>query len=71
MTKQRVELINSISFVACLLSILMGVAVGALGIWDVLPASSGLLWRALGTCAVCFVGSVFASLAIRCFKTNE
>jgi hypothetical protein len=30
-----------------------------------------LLWRALGTCAVCFVGSVFASLAIRCFKTNE
>jgi|SRR6185437_9474707 len=71
MTRQRIGIINSMSFAICLLSIVAGVAIGALGIWGLIPASTGLLWRALGTCGVLFVGAVFSSLAIRCFKTNE
>ena len=71
MTHQRIGVINSISFWTCLFSILFGVIVGGLGIWGVLPLANGVLWRALGSCGVLFVGSVFSSLAIRCFKTNE
>lgn len=71
MKNTQLAAINSTSFLICLASILSGVAVGLLGIWGMIPAADGTLWRALGTCGVVFAGAVCASLAIRCFKTNE
>jgi hypothetical protein len=47
------------------------VVVGLLGIWRIIPTEDEVLWRALGTCGVVFAGCVAASMAIRCFKTNE
>ncbi len=71
MSHQKLGTINAASFVISLFSILVGIAIAALGIWDVIPTANGLLWRALGTCGVLFIGSVFSSLAIRCFKAND
>ena len=71
MNQQNVNRINAASFVLCLLSLICGMAVGVLGIWGVISASGGALWRALGTCGVLFLGAICASLAIRCFKTND
>jgi hypothetical protein len=71
MTNQRIGIINNASFIICLASILCGMIVGALGMWGAIPTADAILWRALGTCGVLFFGSIFASMAIRCFKTNE
>ena len=71
MKAEQLATINAASFVICLGSIVAGVAVGLLGIWGVIPDADGTLWRALGTCGVVFAGAVCASLAIRCFRTNE
>jgi hypothetical protein len=70
MNSEQVSRINGLAFVICLGSIVTGVAVGLLGIWRVIPSEDWTLWRALGTCGAIFAGSVCASLAIRCFKTN-
>ncbi len=71
MKNEQLATINGTSFVVCLGSIVCGVIVGLLGIWGVISTSDGSLWRALGTCGVVFAGAVCASLAIRCFRTNE
>jgi len=63
--------INFASFWVCLVSIVCAIAIGLLGIWRVIPWEDGTLWRLLGTCGVTFAGAVCASMAIRCFKTNE
>jgi len=70
MRNEQLGRINAASFVVCLASIVGGVAIGLLGIWRLIPSADGTLWRALGTCGAIFAGSVCASLAIRCFKTN-
>ena len=71
MTAQRIGTINRTAFLICLAAICAAVVIGSLGIWQIIPTADGMLWRALGTCGTLFAGSVFASLAIRCFKTNE
>jgi hypothetical protein len=70
MKNEQVARLNDASFVVSLVSIAAGVVVGLLGIWRVIPATDGTLWRALGTCGAVFAGAVCASLAIRCFRTN-
>jgi hypothetical protein len=70
MRSEQVARINDFSFVICLAAIINGVVVGLLGIWNLIPTAEGTLWRALGTCGAVFAGSVCASLAIKCFKTN-
>jgi len=71
MTEAVIAKINAASFSACLLSIVVCMAVGLLGIWGKIETADGTLWRSLGTCGAIFGGTVLASLAIRCFKTNE
>jgi hypothetical protein len=71
MRNNQITTINTTSFIISLASIVCGVVVALLGIWQIIPAADGTLWRALGTCGAIFAGSVGASLAIRCFKTNE
>ena len=71
MSGEQISRINSVSFIICLAAVVAGVVVGLLGIWQVIPTEGDVLWRALGTCGVVFGGSVAASMAIRCFKTNE
>ena len=71
MTNAQLTRINGTVFIICLLSIAAGVLVGLLGIWGIIPAADGSLWRALGSCGVVFAGSICASLAIQCFKSND
>ena len=71
MNGEALHRINSVSFRVCLISVECAVLIGVLGVWDIIPQNSALLWRALGTCGVFFGGAVLASMALGCFKTNE
>lgn len=71
MTTAHVRWINNAAFVLCLTSLACGVVIGLLGVWGVIGTTDGLLWKAVGSCGILFAGSICASLAIRCFKTNE
>jgi uncharacterized membrane-anchored protein len=71
MTEAHVKRINSAAFLFCLSSLIGGIAIGLLGVWGMVATTDYLLWKALGSCGIIFVGAICASLAIRCFKTNE
>jgi hypothetical protein len=71
MNLESVRRINRISFVICLTSVLCGVVIGLLGVWGVIGTADGLLWRAVGSCGILFIGSICTSAAIGCFRTNE
>ena len=71
MTRELLARINSACLMVCIASIVMAVLVGLLGIWRVLGPEDQTLWRALATCGTFFFAAVLASLALRCFRTNE
>lgn len=59
------------SFVTVLTSIVLGVCVGILGVWGVIPREDGVLWKVLASDAIVFAGAVFANLAIACYKQRD
>jgi len=71
MTEANVKRINSAAFLVCLFSLSGGIAIGLLGVWGMIGTADYLLWKALASCGIVFIGVIFASMAIRCFRTNE
>jgi hypothetical protein len=71
MTTTQTQRVNAAAFVACLVALAAGILIALLGIWGVLSNEDELLWRGLATSAVFFFGAIAASLAVRCFRTNE
>ena len=71
MTTTQTRRINAAAFIVCLTSLAAGIVIAMLGIWGILSAQDNLLWRSLATSGVFFAGAIAASLAVRCFRTNE
>jgi hypothetical protein len=61
--------INLTSFLVSLLTIAIGVAIGAAGVWGLIPRHDGLLWRVLATDGILFAGAVLTNLAIACYRS--
>jgi hypothetical protein len=55
-------------FITALLSIVLGVLVGVLGVWDAISREGGLLWKVLATDGIVFAGAVLSNLAIACYR---
>ena len=68
MDERTIRRINLFSFITALVTIPLGVVVGVLGVWDVIPRDGGLLWKALATDAIVFAGAVLTNLAIACYR---
>jgi hypothetical protein len=51
-----------------LVTIGIGVLVGILGLWGVIPSDDGLLWKVLGSDGIVFAGAVLTNLAIACYQ---
>jgi|GEM_PF-3210122 len=68
MSEPTIQRINLVSFVTGLLAIVLGVLIGILGVWEVIPTGDGLLWKILGTDAIVFGGAVLTNLAIACYR---
>ena len=49
MTTRTIQRINVTSFLTALVTIILGVVAGILGIWGLLPREDGLLWKVLGS----------------------
>jgi hypothetical protein len=64
MDNQTLRTINLLSFLTALATI----AVGILGVWGVVSADTGLLWKVLGTDGIVFAGAVLTNLAIACYR---
>ena len=58
MYDRAIQRINFTGFVTALATIVMGVLIGALGVWGVIGYHDGLLWKLLATDAIVFVGAV-------------
>jgi hypothetical protein len=71
MKETTIRRINVSSFVTVLTSIVLGVGVGILGVWGVIPREDGVLWKALASDAIVFVGAVLSNLAIACYKDRD
>ena len=67
MTDVMIGRVNGYSFLTALSTIVVGVIVGILGVWGVVPAG-GTLWRLLGSDAIVFAGAVLTNLAIACYR---
>jgi hypothetical protein len=68
MSERTIHRINLFSFITALCSILLGVVVGTLGVWDAVSRADGLLWRILATDGIVFAGAVLTNLAIACYQ---
>ena len=68
MNDRTIQNINSFSFITALVSIVVGVVLGILGVWDIVPRDGGLLWKALGSDGIVFAGAVLTNLAIACYR---
>ncbi len=68
MTDTTLQHINLLSFLTALVTIVLGVLVGILGVWGVLSYETGLLWKALASDAIVFAGAVLTNLAIACYR---
>jgi hypothetical protein len=71
MNTTRTHRINVLAFVTCVASIAAGVAVGLLGVWDILASDGTLLWRCLASSGILFVGGTAGLAAVHCFRSNE
>lgn len=69
MSERTIQRINLASFLTSLTTIAVGVLVGLLGVWGVVPTENGLLWKLLLSDGIVFVGGVLTNLAIACYKT--
>ena len=67
-TNTTIQRINVTSFLTAVVTIVLGVLVGILGIWGILSRDNGLLWKMLGTDATIFAGAVLTNLAIACYR---
>ena len=68
MTDATLQRINLLSFLTALVTIVLGVVIGILGVWGVLSYETGLLWRALASDVIVFIGAVLTNLAIACYR---
>ena len=68
MNDQTIQRINGFSFVTALATIVVGVVLGILGVWGVIPRDDGLLWKALASDGIVFAGAVLTNLAITCYR---
>ncbi|MDQ3440194.1 MAG: hypothetical protein M3478_07565 [Planctomycetota bacterium] len=68
MTERTIQRINSFSFITALTTIVVGVLIGILGVWGVIPREDGLLWKVLGSDGIVFAGAVLTNLAIACYR---
>jgi hypothetical protein len=68
MDDRTIARINLTSFLTALVTIGLGVVVGILGVWGVVPNEQGLLWKILGTDGIVFAGAVLTNLAIACYR---
>ncbi len=68
MTNTTLQRINVTSFLIALVTIVLGVLIGILGIWNVLSHENGLLWKMLGSDGTIFAGAVLTNLAIACYQ---
>ena len=68
MTAKSIQHINVASFLTSLIAIVCGAVLGILGIWGIIPAENGLLWKVLGSDGVVFVAAVLTNLAIACYR---
>jgi len=68
MNEQNIARINLSSFVAGLITIALGVAIGILGVWGTIPTENGMLWKLLATDGIVFGGAVMTNLAIACYR---
>ncbi|HEY8665681.1 MAG TPA: hypothetical protein VIL86_03405 [Tepidisphaeraceae bacterium] len=69
MTDQSIQRINVASFITSLLAIVVGVLIGILGVWAVIPREDGTLWKMLSSDAIVFTGAVLTNLAIACYRS--
>ncbi len=67
MSDATIRKINLASFVTSLITIVLGVFIGILGVWDVIPREDGTLWKILASVGIVFAGAVLTNLAIGCF----
>ena len=68
MTEKTIRRINALSFITALATIIVGVIVGILGVWDVVSRDDGLLWKLLASDGIVFAGAVLTNLAIACYR---
>ena len=68
MSDQSIRRINVVSFLTALVTILLGVVIGILGVWEIIPRENGLLWKALASDGIVFSGAVLTNLAIACYR---
>ncbi len=68
MNERTIQRINLFSFITALATILLGVLVGILGVWNVISRDDGLLWKCLASDGIVFAGAVLTNLAIACYR---
>ena len=68
MDDRTIARINFCSFITALVTIVLGVIVGILGVWGVIPRDDNLLWKILATDGIVFAGAVLTNLAIACYR---
>ncbi len=68
MSDRTIQRINLVMFLIALVTIVLGVAVGTLGVWEVVPSENSLLWKILATDGIVFAGAVLTNLAIACYR---
>ncbi|MCD8535817.1 MAG: cell wall metabolism sensor histidine kinase WalK [Verrucomicrobia bacterium] len=68
MKDATIRRINLASFITSLIAIVLGVLVGILGVWGVIPHKDATLWRILATDGIVFAGAVLTNLAIACYR---
>jgi ABC-type spermidine/putrescine transport system permease subunit II len=68
MNNRTVQRINLVSFIIALVTIVLGVVIGILGVWAVIPREGEFLWKILASDAIVFAGAVLSNLAIACYR---
>ena len=68
MDERTIQRVSLWSFVIAVITIVLGVCIGILGVWQMIPREGGLLWKVLGTDGILFAGAVFTNLAIACYR---
>ena len=67
MRPQTLRHITAFSFLTSLATIVVGVAIGVLTVWGIVPHDNGTAWRLLASDAIVFAGSVLTNLAVACY----
>jgi hypothetical protein len=68
MTDRSIQRINLSSFLTALIAIVLGVAIGVLGVWGMISRDNGMLWKMLASDGIVFSGAVLTNLAIACYR---